>query len=303
MTNLRRHPATDPPPLRIGCVSYLNAKPLIHGLDELGSAEVTYAVPSRLIDLLETGEVEVALCPVIDYFRSRQRLVVLPVGGIGCDGPTLTVRLFSRVEVERIDRVFADTDSHTSVALLRTLMRGRYRRDPELIDLPRGDAETMPADDRRDAVLVIGDKVVAAGSPYRDYPHQLDLGEAWKAWTGLPFVFAVWMARPDAPLARAADLLDRVRRANAPRLAVLAQGYAAEHGWDVPTAEHYLARTLRYAIGPRELEAIRRFGALAASAGVIDAARPLALEPATALNPYADAAPAVPRPVTAAPTP
>ena len=111
---------------RIGCVGYLNAKPLIEGLEGLADPVVRLDVPSALVADLERGEVDIALCPVIDYYRSGQPLVVVPVGCIASDGPTQTVRLFSQVPIDSITRVHADTDSHTSVALLRVLLDEMY---------------------------------------------------------------------------------------------------------------------------------------------------------------------------------
>ena len=116
--------------MRIGCVSYLNAKPLIEGLDNRTNPTVRFDVPSRLLDDLQAGNVDIALCPVVDYYRSPVPLRVVPVGGIGSRGPTLTVRLFSRIPLHAVDTVHADSDSHTSVLLMRVLMDKLYHRHP-----------------------------------------------------------------------------------------------------------------------------------------------------------------------------
>ena len=94
-------------PIRVGCVSYLNTVPLIEGLERCEGVELVRAVPSRLGAMLEAGEVDVALASLIDAARSRIPLAALPVGMIGCDGPTMTVRLFSNVPfvICRIRRV------------------------------------------------------------------------------------------------------------------------------------------------------------------------------------------------------
>ena len=112
--------------IRLGCVQYLNALPLIEGLQAWRDAHVVSAVPSRLIDLLLGGEVDVALASVIDGARFPGRTVLLPVGMIGSDGPTLTVRLFSKVPWERVAVLHADTDSHTSVVLAQVILAKRF---------------------------------------------------------------------------------------------------------------------------------------------------------------------------------
>ena len=106
---------------RVGCVSYLNARPLIAGPDDEPGIQVRTDVSARLLADLESGDVDVALCPVFDFFSSEQDLSLVPVGAIGCEGPTLTVRLYSQVPIDEITTLHADTDSHTSVALAQVL--------------------------------------------------------------------------------------------------------------------------------------------------------------------------------------
>src|SRR5688572_8487009 len=103
---------------RIASVSFLNARPLIHGLERDPRVRLLLDVPSRLLGLLRDGEAEVALLPVIDYQR-LDALTIIPAGGIGSDGATLTVRIFSRVPIEQVTSLACDPDSHTSVALAR----------------------------------------------------------------------------------------------------------------------------------------------------------------------------------------
>src|SRR5438045_511103 len=112
---------------RIGCVSFLNSKPLIdplvsaHGGKEHSDVDVHFAVPSQLLGLLQSGSVSTALMSVVDYHAAN--VVLLPAGMIGCDGPTLTVRIYSRVPAEKITLVHGDTDSHTSVILAQVILR------------------------------------------------------------------------------------------------------------------------------------------------------------------------------------
>ena len=118
----------------VGSVSYLNAKPLIYGLVEQADIDLDLVVPSRLIDGLQSQRYDVALLPVIDYQR-LPGLRILTSGGIGCDGPTLTVRIFSATSVDKITTLACDTDSHTSVALARIILAETFGLHPEMIEL------------------------------------------------------------------------------------------------------------------------------------------------------------------------
>ncbi|MEM1210852.1 MAG: menaquinone biosynthesis protein [Planctomycetota bacterium] len=244
-------------------MSYINAKPLIDGLD---GCDVELGVPSLWAERLAGGEVDVALCPVVDYFTAADQLRLLPVGMIGCEGPTLTVKVFSRVPIDRIGSLALDGDSHTSVVLVRLLLEAVYGVTPERLPLEQG-AEA-------DAVLLIGDKVITAAPDRVGYPFELDLGEAWHRMTALPFVFALWMVRADAPaeqLRAAGRLLEAQREANAGRIGQIVERYAAGHGWPVDLAEDYMGRVLRYTVDERALLAVRRFAELAGERGLLPA--------------------------------
>jgi chorismate dehydratase len=264
--------------LRIGCVSYLNARPLIEGLDDRPDTQVKFDVPSGLLNDLESGEVDIALCPVIDYFKSHQSLKIVPVGGIGSAGATLTVQLYSQVPIDQIQSVYADTDSHTSVVLLRVVLHQMYNLSPTLIDYQAREnvADVQPAKAPK-TMLLIGDKVIVNEPSRHTYPYQLDLGQAWLDMTGLPFVFAVWMAKQECSLGELPQLLDQQRKINLTKLDEIADQYASTHHWPADLARQYLGQYMQYNIGPEQLEAIARFGELAASAGLIDHTEPLVL--------------------------
>jgi chorismate dehydratase len=195
----------------IGCVKFLNARPLIDGLIDHDQLTVRFDVPSALLTDLESGAIDLALCPVIDYQRSEHPLSIVPVGGICCAGQTLTVRVFSRVPLERLIELHADTDSHTSVALAQVVLHHLYDVRPRVVDFDPGQLNG-PHPDLPQTLLLIGDKVVTDTPPSDDYPFQLDLGEAWHEWTGLPFMFATWMARRGEVIDAAAGLLEAQRR-------------------------------------------------------------------------------------------
>ncbi len=270
---------------RIACVRYLNTIPLIEGLEKLDGVRLIPTVPARIAGMVRRGEADVGLCSLVDVAGGG--LAALAVGMIGCDGPTLTVRLFSSVPLDQVRRVHADTDSHTSVVLCRVLLWRLYGVEAEVIDFDarervaiggpsagqgredelKDPSPTFGAPTLDDAwpqtVLLIGDKVVVDAPPADRYPHQLDLGEAWKGLTGLPFVYAVWACRTDRiddPVVRAAAaVLDRQRRHNRTRLDWIVNKHAADHRWPPALAGEYLGRLLRYEVGDREREAAARF--------------------------------------------
>jgi chorismate dehydratase len=277
-------------PIRIGCVQYLNTLPLIEGLRAWRDAQVVTAVPSRLIGMLVEGEVDVALASVIDAARApsqteadRGGVTLLPVGMIGCDGPTLTVRVFSRRPIESLEQISVDTDSHTSAVLLRVLMHRLHGRKIRVVDFDageRGGQRQETAGDRRgtrgggwpDAVLLIGDKVVTDAPPAAEYPHQMDLGEAWKKLTGLPFVYAAWMCRSGEETTEkvraAAAMLDRARRHNATRLDWIVASRAGEKHWPADLARTYVGEYLHYGVGEAEREGAAKFVRFAAELGL-----------------------------------
>lgn len=256
----------------VATVSFLNATPLVDGLDGVAGVEVLRAVPSRLLALLSRGDADLALCPSIDYQRSPVPLEVVPAGGIASAGATMTVRVFSRRPLAGLDRVAVDSDSHTSVALLQVVLEARYGRRPELVPLP-GAAAGWEAE----AMLLIGDKVVTCQPPAVRYPYQLDLGRAWHELTGLPFVFATWMCRAGTDLGRLPEILAARRVANAGRLEAIVAAHAGRLGWRPGPAKRYLGRLLHHTIGDDELAAMERFWQECHRLGLTPVPRPLQL--------------------------
>lgn len=255
----------------LATVSYLNARPLIDGLESETDIEVIRQVPSRLLETLETGRAGIALCPVIDFQRSAKPLEIVPAGAIGCDGPALTVKLFATRPLGEVDEIAVDGESHTSVALVGIVMRELYGRAPILRPLGvTGDAAPP-------ALLLIGDKVVTAPPDREIYPHELDLGSAWREISGRPFVFAAWMTGVGVDLGDLPGRLDRVRTANHERLAEIATRHAAASGWPENLAFEYLSRNLRYELGAPELAGIEEFWRRCHEFGIIDELRPMRL--------------------------
>lgn len=244
----------------VGCVSYLNSKPLIDPLLDRPDVEVHFAVPARLVDLMAARQVDAALMPIVDYQNCPVPVVFSPGGAICCDGPTLTVRIFSKVPPMEITELYADTDSHTSVILAQIILRELYNSAPEIIaanmyDPPPAGANTL---------LLIGDKVVNGAPANTEYPFQLDLGEQWKKLTGLPFVFAMWMMPADRANSELAALLAEARRRGREITEHLVVKYAVEKRWPAELARRYFTEYLHYVVTPECRRGIENFFELAA---------------------------------------
>lgn len=244
--------------LRIGAVSYLNTKPLIHDLDRLApDAELILDYPSRLADGLKAGTLDVALIPIVEYFRaSSYRLV--PGISIASQGPVLSVTVFSRVPWEQVRRLALDEGSRTSAALAQVILRRRYGIRPQLQPLPM-DAQPEAMD--ADAVLLIGDRAMHACLP--GFPHAFDLGQEWHDWTGLPFVYAAWAVREGIELGRVEQALHEAKRLGVASAGPIAAREAKALGLDAGFCRRYLTNIIRYDLGPRELAGLQKFATYA----------------------------------------
>jgi chorismate dehydratase len=252
------------PAIRIGAVNYLNTKPLIHQLDELApDAELILDVPSRLADRLKLGELDVALIPVIEYFRSGTYSIV-PNIAIASDGPVLSVTLFSKLPWPRIRRVALDSGSRTSAALTQILLRKRHGIVPELVPLPlTAGAEEVEAD----AVLLIGDRAMRACLP--GFAYAFDLGQEWHDWVGLPFVYALWAVRPGVDLGPVVEALHEAKRRGQQAAGQIAFREAPGLGLDAGFCRRYLSNILRFDLGPREQAGLLHYQMLACELGLL----------------------------------
>jgi chorismate dehydratase len=245
-------------PVRVGAVNYLNTKPLICGLEELApQAELVLEVPSRLADLLAAGRLDVALIPVIEYFRSG-RYTIVPDIAIASRGPVLSVTLFSRVPWTAIRRVALDAGSRTSAALTQILLARRHGVSAEVVPLP---LDSAAEDVDADAVLLIGDRAMRACLP--GFAHAFDLGQEWFDWTGLPFVYALWAVRPGADLRGVDEALISSKRRGLERVGRIAYQEAPGLGLDAGFCRRYLQSILSFDLGPREMAGLHHYYMLA----------------------------------------
>ncbi len=190
--------------MRLGRIAWINCYPVYGAIDRgivSVPAELVSGTASELNDLLAAGELDVSVVSAVEYARNAAAYHLLPDLAITCDGPVHSVALFSRRPVSELDgrTVLLTASSRTSVLLLELLCRHRWGVAPRFATV-RAEASDLAslAQFPHDAVLVIGDAALML-TAREVYPHRIDLGAEWKAWTGLPFVFAVWAARRTAP--------------------------------------------------------------------------------------------------------
>lgn len=243
------------PRQRLGVVSYLNAKPLIAGLERDAKLELCFEVPAKLAGLLDARQVDAALVPVIDLWQPGRRWNVISDACIGCDGETYTVRVFSRVPPERLQVLHVDGESHTSVALARVIWAEAYGR--QLAVEPFDGADRTQCE----GVLLIGDKVVS--HTLTDFDIETDLGSAWKSLTGLPFVFAVWAMEQDGEVGDLDRKLSLARDRGVASAQAIAEDFGPGMGWPVRLATRYLTNRLKFHLGPRQRMGMERFLELA----------------------------------------
>ena len=260
--------------LRIGAVSYLNTKPLIHSLTEqLGDAgSLTLDLPSRLADGLRNGQLDVALIPSVEYFRG-DRYEIISDAAIACRGPVWSVRLLSRIPVPQIKRLALDEGSRTSGAMVRVLLHEMHGLRPETISLG---IDESPEQVDADAIMLIGDRAMhPARGVYREI---WDLGDRWCRWTELPFVFAMWVARPgiwsdDSKPALSREtltgMLEASRDAGIEKMEQIAADESAAHGLTKEDLHRYFAENLHFRLGPGERLGLESFRTRAAALGLI----------------------------------
>lgn len=250
--------------LRIGAVGYLNARPLVEGLaDDVERFDVRFDVPSECARLLHGAQVDIGLIPAIEYLQGDY--VIAPGMAIASEGEVASVALFTRVPIERVATVALDTSSRTSAALTRVLCRERFGITPTFVPHGPDLAQMLEV---CDAALLIGDPALDADAA-RAGAEKIDLGAAWTAHTGLPFVWAVWAGRRAAlapPVVQA--LAEAKARGLAARDAI---ADAAAEGDSVRAERNrsYLRHNIHYDLGTRHTEALARFYRAAEAAGVV----------------------------------
>jgi predicted solute-binding protein len=268
-------------PLRIGCVKYLNARPLIRGWP----AEVEFDHPSALCERLANGELDVALVSSFEFLRNPIYRIIDDVS-ISSDGPVYSVVVAHRDEISQVDEIELDPASETAVNLLRCLL-AEIGFNPRLIernmDVSAAVAESCSAGRAR---LLIGDQAIRFRESHADEFQFWDLGEQWKKLMGLPFVYALWLIRPEVVAPKQiADRLRGVRDENLGHLNELIADAVARVGLSRRSSKAeaddpghpeitrqflsaYYHEHLRFRFGKAEKEGLRTFAQLCAKRGL-----------------------------------
>jgi chorismate dehydratase len=252
--------------MRLGRIPWINCYPIYGAIDRgvvSAPAELVSGTASELNDLLATGALQVSAVSAVEYARNAAMYHLLPDLAITCDGPVHSVLLFCKRPVEELSgsTVLLSASSRTSVLLLELFCRHRWGIRPQFATA-RAEAPDLDslAALPHEAVLVIGDAALHLSSRSA-YPVQIDLGQEWKDWTGLPFVFAVWAARRDAPAGRVKALHETLLESRAWGLAhldELAAAAARNTGVAEPVCRDYLG-DLDYALSYRHLAGLTDF--------------------------------------------
>jgi chorismate dehydratase len=255
--------------MRVGRIPYVNCYP-VYGAVDRGvvalDARVVDGVPTVLNRLMAEGALDVSVVSAVEYARDAERYLLLPDLAISCDGPVRSVMLFAKRPAPELTgyRVLVSRSSMTSVRLLDLLFRHVWHARPRFVP---GNAEMSDVarfgEEEHDARLVIGDAalVLADGGTGLAYPYAYDLGLEWKQWTGLPFVFAVWVAQRVTPVADALAVhaaLISSRDWGVTHLDVLAAQAASATGVPLETCLTYLSG-LDYRLSYQHLAGLTEF--------------------------------------------
>jgi chorismate dehydratase len=267
--------------VRLGAVGYLNARPLVYGLDVSPRFELRYDVPSECARLLHEGAIDVGLIPSIEYLRGGLYRIA-PDLAIASRGPVDSVAIYTTRPIADVRSIALDTSSRTSVALVSVLCARRFRIRPALESRGPDLADMLG---HCDAALLIGDNAllldhenfrpprIGVGQPASSPQpplEKIDLGDAWSTMTGLPFVWAFWAGRPDALNDDEVRALGRARDDGV----ACSDAIAREYFPDLPAYQAvgaaYLRDNIKYHLGEDERAALELFYRYAVEAGVVD---------------------------------
>jgi chorismate dehydratase len=233
----------------VGSVSYTNARPLVHSLSE--RIKVELGVPSALPELLEDGSVQAIL--VSSYYALSCPGRTFAEGcSISSLGAAESVKILSKVAFKNIQTLAFDESSMTSNQLARIILAESYGVTPEL-DSAAPDVDKMLK--THDACVIIGDKGMVADGDGLDV---IDLGQAWRDLTGLPFVWALWVGG-DALSPELVGLLNEAREWGQQHLETVMEDAARRCGWKKEAVQRYLGQTMDYGLTEDHLKGLAAF--------------------------------------------
>ena len=262
---------------RVGHIQFLNCLPLYWGLMRSGALldlDLHKDTPDRLSADLVAGNLDIGPITLVEYLRHADDLLLLPNLALGSDGPVLSVNLISTRPLAELDGrpVALGSTSRTGVLLAQMLLAERYQAEPEYFRRPPELTQMLI---EADAGVLIGDPALRA---MHEAPrlglHVTDLGKAWREWTDLPMVFAVWAVRKDYATANPGtvkDVHDALQRSRDLCLGELDEAATAAARWE-PFDAHTLAtyfRALDFSLGDRQIAGLSEFARRAALRGEV----------------------------------
>jgi chorismate dehydratase len=260
---------------RVGHIQFLNCLPIYWGLMRSGAlldVDLRKDTPDRLNTALVAGDLDIGPISLVEYLRHTDELLLLPDLAVGSDGPVLSVNLVATRPLAELDGrpVALGSTSRTGVLLAQMLLAERYGAEPTYFTCPPDLTEMLM---EADAGVLIGDAALRAlyEAPASGL-HVTDLAQAWKEWTGLPMVFAVWAVRRDFAAAspgRVKDVHEAFQRSKDLCLGELDEAAAAAARWepfDAATLGGYF-RALDFSLGERQIAGVREFARRAAARG------------------------------------
>jgi chorismate dehydratase len=253
-------------PLRLSVVQYLNTVPLIWGMlhgEQRGKFELQLTVPSGCADAIAQRRADVGIVPSIEYQR-LDSAQMLPGMSIASKYEVKSVLLLSKMPLAEVQTVALDESSRTSAALVRILMHKFYSRRASFLPAAPEPQEMLR---QADAALLIGDPALT----YRGGAETYDLAREWRKFTGLPFVFAVWMGHSGADLSRRhADFAASLEFGLA-HVDDIAVEYAPKLGMTPSAVSVYLTRNIDYSLDGENLQGLKLFYKLAHEVGIVPA--------------------------------
>lgn len=249
---------------RLGTVPYLNALPLVDGLREVPGVDLVEELPSRLAPRLRSGELDLALVSSVELFR-QPTLGWISGPAITSEGPVRSILLYLRVPVASVRTLALDTSSLSAAAMSQVCLRTFFHL-PGLSLLP-APPDAALADIPGDAILRIGDPALRTQAGDLEV---LDLGAVWTEHTGLPFVYALWLTRPDLDGSEVAPVLAAAAAHGLAHRHELADRFADAHDMDRDSCRDYLENNIGYTLGAREREGLATYGQLAHGLGLVD---------------------------------
>jgi len=251
--------------LKVSVVQYLNSVPLIWGMlrgEQQGRYELQFTTPAACADAVHQGKADIGIVPSIEYQRI-ERAQILSGISIASKSEVKSVLLLSKVPIEKVKTVAVDNSSRTSAALLRILMRKFYSRFITATPSLPKPAEMLK---RADAALVIGNPALTFDG---QVPEVYDLAAEWKKFTGLPFVFALWVGHEDAKLARFRKDFEDSREFGLAHVDEISAEYAPKLNMRPAGVKVYLTQNIDYSLDEENRKGLRLFYKLARETGII----------------------------------